>query len=189
LACRATPNLILLRPADGNETSGSYVAAIENLHRPTVIALCRQGVPQLPGSSIEGTLKGAYILKESEGGPPQVIVVGTGSETSLCVAAQAKLAKDYSVRCRVVSMPSWELFEDQPPTYRSTVFPENIGVVSIEAATTRGWNKYAHFSIGLDTFGASAPANVLYKKFGITAEALVDKALEAVKHFSSRAKL
>jgi len=181
LACRATPNLILIRPADGNEVSAAYVAAIEHRHNPTVISLSRQNLPQLAGSSIESALKGAYILKESENGSPQVILVGTGSEVSVCVAAQAKLQKDSSVRARVVSMPSWELFEQQPLQYRASVFPENVKVISIEAATTIGWSKYAHVQIGIDTFGASGPAPALYKHFGLTPENLAAKALALVK--------
>jgi len=178
LACRATPNLVLIRPADGNEVSAAYIAAIEN-HGPTVLSLSRQALPQLAGSSFEGALKGAYILKDSEGGSPQVILVGTGSEVSLCVIAQAKL-KEKSIRARIVSMPSWELFEKQSPQYRSSVFPENVKVVSIEAGTTMGWSKYSNAQIGIDTFGASGPAPALYKHFGITAEKLVEKALALV---------
>eukprot|EP01101_Sappina_pedata_P006375 TRINITY_DN3147_c0_g1_i2.p1 TRINITY_DN3147_c0_g1~~TRINITY_DN3147_c0_g1_i2.p1 ORF type:complete len:670 (-),score=332.92 TRINITY_DN3147_c0_g1_i2:89-2098(-) len=189
LACRSTPVLITIRPADGNEVSAAYISAIENRHRPTVLALSRQAAPNLEGSSIESALKGAYILKESEAGVPQVILVGTGTEVSLCVEAQAKL-KSNGIRARVVSMPSWELFEDQSGDYKSSVFTAGIPVISIEAGTTLGWAKYAHDSIGLDTFGASGPAKDVYKKFGITTENLVKRATDLTKNGTcTRSKL
>lgn len=159
---RATPNAICLRPADGNEVSGAYLAAFQQTRRPSVLCLTRQNVPHLEGSSVEKTLKGAYVLQDfGSAAGPHVILVGTGSETSLCVEA-AKLLAAEGVKVRVVSMPSWELFEDQGQDYKLSVFPAGVPVLSVEASSTFGWSRYAHGSLGVDTFGASAPAKVCF---------------------------
>ncbi|KAI8925833.1 Transketolase, thiamine diphosphate binding domain-containing protein [Entophlyctis helioformis] len=182
---RSLPNIITLRPADGNETSGAYVAALENRTRPSVLILTRQNLPQLAGSSIEKTLKGAYVLAEPAGGAKaHITLVGTGSEVSLAVDTAALLAKD-GIHARVVSMPSWELFEDQPHEYRQSVFVEGIPTLSMEAMSTFGWGKYAHASVGVDTFGASGPYQQVYKKFGLVPEDVAAKAKKVVAHYSA----
>ncbi|KAK6092190.1 Transketolase [Batrachochytrium dendrobatidis] len=180
---RALPNLITLRPADGNETSGAYVAALENRHRPSVLIFTRQNLPQLEGSTVEKTLKGAYVLSESANA--KITLVGTGSEVSLAVDTAAMLAKE-GIQARVVSMPSWELFEDQSHEYRASVFLDNIPTLSMEAMTTLGWSKYAHASCGIDTFGASAPYLLLYKKFGLVPEAVSEKAKKVIEYYKTR---
>eukprot|EP00842_Homolaphlyctis_polyrhiza_P005440 jgi/Hompol1/5898/HPOL_000334-RA len=183
---RALPNLITLRPADGNETSGVYAAALENRHRPSVLILTRQNLPHLAGSSIENALKGAYVLQEfaAAGAKIHIILVASGSEVSLAVSTASLLSKQ-GVNVRVVSMPSWELFEDQSVDYRLSVFPAGIPVLSIEAMSTLGWGKYAHAHCGIDTFGASAPAPLLFKKYGLVPEAVAVKAEKVIAYYQT----
>ncbi|MDJ0717133.1 MAG: transketolase [Prochloraceae cyanobacterium] len=175
---RAIPNLAVFRPADGNETSGAYKVAVENRHSPTLLALSRQGLPNLTGSSIEGTEKGAYVLSD-DGGTPDLILMGTGSETQLCVDAAVELRKE-GKKVRVVSMPCWELFEAQDEAYKESVLPKAVKKrVSVEAGTTFGWSRYVGdegVSIGVDRFGASAPLGALLEKFGFTVDNVVAKA-------------
>ncbi len=177
---RLIPNLIVMRPADGNETSGAYKVAVENRHAPTLLALSRQGLPNLAGSSIEGTAKGAYILSD-DGGTPDIIAIGTGAETELCVKAAAELRKE-GKKVRVVSMPSWELFEAQDEAYKESVLPKAVKKrISVEAGVTFGWCRYVGdegVAIGIDTFGASAPGGVALEKFGFTVDNVVAKAKE-----------
>jgi len=178
---RTTPNILLLRPGDGNEVSGAYSVAIENRHRPSVLCLSRQAVPNLKGTSIEGVHKGAYTISDAADGKPQLILVGTGSELSLCVTAAAEL-KD--VKVRVVSMPSWELFREQSQEYKLSVFPEGVPVMAVEAASAIGWEEYAHTVIGMRTFGASAPFKDVFKHFGFTTENVVNKARATLEFYS-----
>jgi transketolase len=178
VSLRAIPNLTVIRPADGNETSGAYKIAIESRHAPTLLALSRQNLPNLPGSSIERTAKGGYILTDSEG-TPDIILMGTGSETQLCVQAGEELRKE-GKKVRVVSMPSWELFEAQDEAYKQSVLPKAVTKrVSVEAGSTLGWCRYVGtegISIGVDTFGESAPGGVVLYKFGFTVENVLEKA-------------
>ncbi|HEY9619224.1 MAG TPA: transketolase, partial [Crinalium sp.] len=138
---RAIPNLLVLRPADGTETSGAYKVAIENRHRPTLLALSRQNVPNLPTSSIEGVSKGAYTLSDSEG-TPDLILIGTGAEVGLCVKAAEQLGTE-GKKVRVVSMPSWELFEEQDAAYKESVLPKAVTKrLVVEAGSSFGWCRY-----------------------------------------------
>jgi transketolase len=175
---RAIPNLTVIRPADGNETSGAYKVAIESRHAPTLFALSRQNLPNLAGSSIEKATKGAYILSDSEG-TPDLILIGTGSETQLCVQA-AEILRGEGKKVRVVSMPSWELFEKQDAAYKESVFPKAVRKrLSVEAGTSMGWCRYTTdegASISVDTFGASAPDKVVFEKYGFTVDNVVAKA-------------
>lgn len=177
---RATPNLIDFRPADGNETSGAYLYAIETKDRPSVLALTRQDLPQLEGSSIEKTLKGGYVLQEVQGA--DVTLVATGSEVSLIVDA-AKLLKEHGIKARVVSMPSTKLFDEQPHDYRASVLIDGIPSVSVEAMSTFGWDRYAHESIGIDTFGASGPYKDVYKHFGLVPDVVAGKVQKIVAFY------
>lgn len=180
MLCRETPNVLFLRPADGIETSAAYAAAIKNTHGPTLLALSRQNLPQNEGSSFEGAMKGAYVLQDAaNGAKPDVILVATGSEVEIAVGAKAKIT---DLNVRVVSFPSWELFETQSQEYKESIFPQGVPVLSIEAGTVFGWSRYAHASIGMTTFGSSAPAPALYKRFGITVENTVEKAHKLVEH-------
>jgi transketolase len=175
---RIIPNLLTLRPADGTETSGAYKVAVANRKRPSALALTRQNLPNLAGSSADKVAQGAYVIVDCEG-TPELILIGTGSEVSLCVAAAEQLtAAGHKVR--VVSMPCMELFDEQSAEYRESVLPAAVTKrLSVEAGTTFGWARYvgsAGASIGTDTFGASAPGGILMEKFGFTVENVLDKA-------------
>jgi len=170
--CRATPNVHVIRPGDGNETSGAYLAALEHKHSPIVLALSRQDMPQIPGTSIAGVLKGAYVVSDpEEKGGLDLVFVGSGSELTLAVDAAKKLAG--KKRVRVVSMPSTTIFDQQPVDYRRSVIPPGVPTVSLEALATYGWERYSHFQIGMTTFGASAPLKAVMDKFGFTPDKVV----------------
>lgn len=171
---RAIPNLLVIRPADGNETSGAYKVAIQRRNQPTLLALTRQNVPNLAGTSAANVAKGAYTLVDCEG-TPDLILIGTGSEVSLCVKA-AEALRANGKKVRVVSMPSWELFEEQSPEYKASVLPAGIKRLAVEAATSFGWCRYADATVSIERFGASAPGNVLMEKFGFTVDNVVAKA-------------
>src|SRR5579883_995659 len=177
---RAIPDLTVLRPADGTETSGAYKVAVLNAnnHRPTLLALSRQNLPNLAGSSIEGVAKGAYTVVDSDG-TPDLILIGTGSEVGLCVKAAEQLSGS-GIKVRVVSFPSWELFEAQDAAYKESVLPKAVTKrLAVEAGITLGWHKYVGTEgdiIGVDHFGASAPGGVCLEKFGFTVENVVAKA-------------
>ncbi|BAU67036.1 transketolase [Stanieria sp. NIES-3757] len=177
---RAIPNLTVYRPADGNETSAAYKVAVENTHGPTLLALSRQGLPNLAGSSIEAAAKGGYILSDSDG-TPDIILIGTGSEVELCVKAAKKLTSE-GTKVRVVSLPSWERFEAQGAEYKESVLPKAVKKrLAVEAGCTMGWCRYVGDEggvIGVDTFGASAPANIVFEKYGFTVDNVVAKAKE-----------
>ncbi|XP_050941879.1 transketolase, chloroplastic isoform X2 [Cucumis melo] len=179
---RAMPNILMFRPADGNETAGAYKVAVVNRKRPSIMALSRQKLPHLPGTSIEGVEKGGYIISDnSSGNKPDVILIGTGSELEIAFQAGEELRKEGKA-VRVVSFVSWELFEEQSDAYKESVLPEAVSArVSIEAGSTFGWGKIVGSkgkAIGIDRFGASAPAGKIYKEFGITVEAVVAAARE-----------
>lgn len=179
---RAMPNVTVLRPGDANEVAYAWKAAIENTTGPTVLVLTRQGMPtyerseQNAASLVE---KGAYIFADSEKEVPDAILIGTGSELHLAVNAKAEL-KNKGIDARVVSMPSWELFDLQDAGYKESVFPKSVtNRVSIEAGSTFGWAQYVGFegsSIGVDSFGESGPAAELYEHFGITTAKMVEAA-------------
>jgi len=181
LFCRGTPGLYFYRPCDGNETAAAYVGAISHRHNPSVLALSRQNLPALPGTSVEGALKGAYTIHDPAEGKPEVILVSTGSEVSLCAEAVAKLPDK---KVRIVSMPCWELFDEQSEAYRSEVFIPGVPVVSIEAGSTIGWSKYAHAAIGIDGWGHSGPYKDVYAKLGITTEKLVEKVHQTLAFYA-----
>ncbi|KAJ2962280.1 hypothetical protein NQZ79_g2505 [Umbelopsis isabellina] len=177
---RATPNMLTFRPADGNETTGAYIMAIENSDRPSVMAFSRQNLPQLEGSSIEKVAKGAYVLECP--GKPDVIIVSTGSEVCIAVDAAKKLKSD-GVNARIVSMPCTELFDDQPLSYKTEVFPTGIPIVSLEALTTFGWQRYSHAQVGMTTFGASAMYTDAYEAFNITADHTAKVAKDIIEKY------
>jgi len=161
---RMIPKLTVIRPADCNESAGAYKVAVEKSKchsSPTFLAFTRQALPNLPNSSIENTEKGAYAVIECE--DPEIILIGTGSEVALCVDA-AKEMGDKKVR--VVSMPSWELFREQPDSYKSALLPGTVPKMSVEAAVTMGWGEWADAFVGIDVFGASAPGGTCMDKFG-----------------------
>ena len=168
---RAIPGLTVIRPGDANETAEAWAFAIQH-NGPTLFVLSRQNMPHLDRSKGRRDIaNGAYILSDAEGGKPDVILIGTGSEVSLCVKAQEKLTA-YGVKARVVSMPSMNLFEAQDASYRESVLPKSVKKrVTVEAATTFGWDRWAGdegHMIGIDTYGASAPGDVIMKNYGFT---------------------
>jgi transketolase len=183
---RAVPGLITLRPCDANEVAEAWRVALERKHQPACLILSRQALPTLDRGRFapaSGVVRGAYVLGDLGGAPPKVILIGTGSEVSLCVAAAEQLAAD-GVPARVVSMPSWELFEDQDEAYRQDVLPEAIASrVAVEQASTIGWERYVGRRgaiVGMHTFGASAPLKGLLSKFGFTPDHIVSVARDQI---------
>ncbi len=179
---RAMPNLVTIRPADANETVEAWRWTMQDRQHPVALVLTRQKVPVLDRSGARGNLeRGAYVLADAPNGRPEIILIGTGSEVALCVEARQQLEKQ-GVQARVVSFPSWEIFEDQPESYQQSVFPPDISArLSVEAAATMGWCKWVGAngaSIGLNHFGASAPGKVNAQHFGLTAEHVVDESLK-----------
>jgi transketolase len=178
---RAIPGLTVLRPADANETAESWAFAVEH-NGPTLFALTRQNVPHLDRASAKNpsVARGAYILSEAEGGKPDVILIGTGSEVALCAKAQEKL-KGYGVKARVVSMPGMSLFEQQDEAYRESVLPKSVRKrVTVEAGSTFGWHRWAGdegIVIGIDRYGASAPGDEILRNLGMTVEHVTSAAL------------
>lgn len=185
---RAMPNILVLRPGDANEVAWSWKAAIQHTDGPSLLALTRQNIPTFERSTdkniASNVLKGAYILTDSEKEKPDAILIGTGSEVQLAVEAKAKLASR-DIDARVVSMPSWELFQKQDETYRQHVLPRDVTArVSVEAASTFGWERWVGskgVAIGLDRFGASAPYEQIYEHLGITSDRIVEEVLQMVK--------
>ncbi len=177
---RAIPDLTVIRPADGNETSGGYKVAIEKskAKASTLLAFTRQNVPNLAGTSIAGVAKGAYTIVDSEG-TPDIILIGTGSEVSLCVSAAEKLTA-VGKKVRVVSMPSSTLFDTQDAAYKESILPKAVTKrLSVEAASSFGWHKYIGSegdTVSIDTFGASAPGGICLEKFGFTVDNVLAKA-------------
>jgi transketolase len=183
-ALRAIPQLVVIRPADANETVVAWRVAIESRHRPVALALTRQNVPTFDRREFalaEGLRRGAYVLADASNGKPDLILIGTGSEVALVVAARQKLAEQ-KIQARVVSMPSWELFDLQPSEYRESVLPRLIRPrLAVEAGLPQGWHRYVGDSgeiIGIERFGASAPGNVVMEKLGFTVDHVVERAVK-----------
>ena len=179
---RAMPNMLVLRPGDANEVTEAWKIAIQQKHRPATFVLSRQPLPTLDRTKYApatGVAKGAYVLADADGGKPQVILMGTGSELSLCVDAYEKLMAE-GIKARVVSMPSWEIFDEQDASYKESVLPSDVTArVSVEMAATFGWERYTGSkgrNIGMHGFGASAPLKDLLKRFGFTVDRVVEEA-------------
>ena len=184
---RAMPGLIVLRPGDANEVVEAWRVIMKLHHQPVALILSRQDLPTLDRTlyaPAAGLAKGAYVLADAADGKPDVILIGTGSEVALCVAAYEEL-KSGGIKARVVSMPSWELFEQQDVTYRNQVLPPSVTArVAVEQASTFAWAHYVGTKgamIGMKTFGASAPLKALQKEFGFTKERVVEAARQQVK--------
>ena len=177
-ALRAIPNLLVFRPADRIEVAECWEAALLATTSPSVMALSRQGLPQLRAEDTENkSAKGGYVLMEAEAGPRQATLLATGSEVAIAADARAVLEAD-GIGTAVVSMPCWELFDAQDADYRAAVLGPATGRVAVEAAIRQGWDRYIGNGtfVGMSSFGASAPADLLYKHFGITADAVADAA-------------
>jgi len=180
-ALRVIPNMTVIRPADANETTAAWRYALENKEGPVALVLTRQAVPNLEGTADkarEGVARGAYVISEAAGGSPKAIIIATGSEVSLAIEAQKKLAEE-GISVRVVSMPSWELFEKQPQSYKESVLPKDVKArLAVEMASPFGWERYVGDSgdiLGISTFGASAPAAVIISEYGFTVDNVVSK--------------
>jgi transketolase len=184
LSLRVIPGLVTIRPGDANEVAEAWRVILQFRHQPVCLILTRQALPTLDRSKYapaSGLAKGAYVLADAPGGKPDVLLLATGSEVSLCVSAHEQLANE-GIKSRVVSMPSWELFDSQPQEYRDAVLPPSVAArVSVEQASTLGWRHYIGATgraIGMRTFGASAPLKDLQKKFGFDPGNVVNAAKE-----------
>jgi transketolase len=191
-ALRAMPNLTVIRPADATETAEAWRVALQR-RGPVALALSRQNLPVLDRRKLapaNGAARGAYVLVDAEGGPPDIILIGTGSEVHLVLAARERLAEQ-GLKARVVSMPSWELFEEQPEWYREEVLPSEIVTrLAVEAGVTQGWCRYVgdHGQvIGLERFGASAPGPVVMERLGFSVDNVVSRALALLGRSASTA--
>ena len=183
---RAMPNMLILRPGDANEVVEAYKVILQHTHGPSTLVLTRQAMPTFDRTKYapaSGVAKGAYVLADAAGGKPDVILMASGSEVSLCVDAYEKL-KGEGIKARVVSMPSWELFERQDAAYRESVLPANVTArVSVEMASAFGWERYTGPKgkiIGMRSFGASAPLKDLLKKFGFSTDNVIAAAKEVL---------
>jgi transketolase len=181
-ALRAIPRLVVIRPGDANETAVAWRVAIETRDRPVALVLTRQNVPTLDRSQFaaaEGLRRGAYVLADAPNGRPDIVLIGTGSELHLVAGARQRL-REQQIQARVVSMPSWELFDKQPKDYRDAVLPKSLAPrLAVEAASPQGWHRYVGDSgevIGIERFGASAPGNVLMENFGFTVNHVFERA-------------
>src|SRR5262249_42013478 len=179
ISLRAIPNLIVIRPADANEVVEAWRVIMTTKRHPIALILTRQALPTFDRTRYapaSGLAKGAYVLADPADGQPDVLLMASGSEVSLCVTAVEPLAA-VGIRARVVSMPSWELFEQQTQAYRDSVLPPSIRArVAVEQASTLGWTRYAGETgavLGMTTFGMSAPLAVLQREFGFTTEHVI----------------
>jgi transketolase len=191
-ALRAIPGLIVLRPGDANEAAAAWRVAVETRDRPVALVLSRQDVPTLDRrrfASAEGLRRGAYVLSDPPKEPPRLILIATGSELGLIVAA-ARALEEREIPVRLVSMPSWELFEAQSPEYRESVLPPNVGArLSVEAGVTQGWRRYVGDrgdALGVDRFGASAPGDAMLREYGFTPENVCARALALLQKGADR---
>jgi transketolase len=176
-ALRAVPNLVVIRPADANEVVQAWMFAVQRRDGPTALALTRQAVPTLAIGPFVKLSQGAYVMKDF-GEKPQVILMASGSEVSLIYSAAQRLFAE-GIETRVVSFPSWELFEQQDEAYKESVLPKIIQKrLAVEAGATLGWERYASSVVGIDHYGASAPYQVIFENFGFTVENVVAKAKE-----------
>ena len=184
ISLRAIPGLVVLRPGDANEVVEAYRYVLQLRHQPAAIALSRQALPTFDRSkyaSAAGVARGAYVMADANGSPPEIILIASGSEVSLAVEAHEALASR-GIRSRVVSMPSWDIFEHQPASYREEVLPASVKArIAIEQGSVLGWDRYVGPGgrvIGMKTFGASAPLKELQRKFGFEPERVVAAAME-----------
>ncbi|KAL1852835.1 Transketolase [Diaporthe australafricana] len=182
---RALPNCSVWRPADGNETSAAYRVALASKNTPSILALTRQNLPQLHGSSIELASRGGYVLHEPKD-RADITLIATGSEVSLCVEAAKLLHKKHGRNARIVSLPCWDVFDAQPDSYKSSVLVSGAPSLSVEMLSTMGWQRYSHEQFGIDSFGASAPAEELFVKFGFSPEGVLKRAIATIEFWAKR---
>jgi transketolase len=192
MGLRAVPNLVTIRPADATETAEAWKAAMERRHGPTAVILSRQSLPLLDRLTLAAATevqRGGYVLWQASASP-EAIIIGTGSEVHIALEA-GRLLRGDGIAARVVSLPSWEMFDAQPPDYRSQVLPSSVRVrVSIEAGTPLGWERYVGLdgtAVGLSRFGASAPGKVVYERLGLTAGRVRDEVVRLLRARNGRA--
>lgn len=179
---RALPNCMVWRPADGNETSAAYYVALTSKSTPSILALSRQNLPQLEGSTIEKAMRGGYVVHEVQGA--NITLVSTGSEVSICLDAAKHLEK-HGVKARIVSMSCFEVFDTQSKDYRLSVLPDGIPSLSVEVMSTMGWERYTHEQFGINRFGASGAYKDVYKKFEFTPEGIAKRAVATIDFWKS----
>ena len=186
VSMRAIPGLVVLRPADANEVVEAYRYVLGLRHQPAVITLSRQPLPTFDRrkyASAAGVARGAYVMADAPGNTPEIILIASGSEVSLVVEAHEKMTSQ-GIRCRVVSMPSWDSFERQPQSYREEVLPPRVKArIAVEQGSALGWDKYVGAAgriVGMNTFGASAPLKELQRKFGFEPARIVTTAMELI---------
>jgi transketolase len=184
ISWRAVPGMVVIRPGDANEVVEAYRVILQLKHKPAILVLSRQPLPTLDRgryAPAAGLARGAYVVADAPGGSPELILIGTGSELSLVVSAHEALIQQ-GIRSRVVSMPSWDLFEQQPVDYRESVLPRRVTArVAVEQGSVLGWDRYVGPEgrvIGMQTFGASAPLKELQRRFGFEPDRVVATALE-----------
>lgn len=184
-ALRTIPNLLVIRPADANETAAAWKVALERKDGPTALLLSRQNLPHV-SAGYEGLAQGAYVLAEADGGKPDLVLIASGSEVSLALSAREELAKE-GISARVVSMPCWELFDEQAEAYLSSILPAGVPRLAIEAGVSLAWPRYLYANegrgkvIGIDSYGASAPYKTLFEKFGFSTENVISQAKSLLK--------
>jgi len=178
---RALPNFMVWRPADGNETSAAYYVALTSKNTPSLLALTRQNLPQLEGSTIEKAIKGGYVALEDK--EAKITLVSTGSEVSICLEAVKYLKEKHGIAARVASFPCVEVFDTQDKDYRLSVIPDGIPALSVEPMSTLGWEKYSHEQFGLNRFGASGPYKEVYAKFEFTPEGISKRAVQTIDFY------
>ena len=182
---RAVPGLSVIRPADANETAAAWKVAVDS-DVPTAMILSRQDLPVLEGTSAAGVSKGGYAIVDTDG-EPDVVIVSTGSEVHVCIAAAEQLRAD-GTAVRVVSLPSWDRFEAQDDRYRNQVLPAGVPTLAVEAGTPFGWDRYADDVVGIDTFGASAPGSVVLEKLGFTPDNVATRARQLLERNDAGAR-
>jgi transketolase len=183
-ALRAIPKLTVIRPGDANETAIAWRVALEARDRPVVLVLSRQNLPTLDRSryaAADGLRRGAYVLSDVPDGNPRLILIASGSEVGLIAAAGQKLREE-NIAVRLVSMPSWELFDAQSPEYRGSVLPPSIPALAVEAGVAQGWLRYADAVLGVERFGASAPGGEMLEKYGFTVDNVCRRAKALLVH-------
>jgi len=185
ISLRAIPNMYVFRPADGTEVGGCYIKALHLEHSPSTLCFSRQDLPCLAGTSVEGVQHGGYVIIQSGAAKDDVVLVSSGSEVYLAVNAAEMLKKD-GLNVRVVSMPCCDLFDEQTPEYKKSVFPQGVPVISIEASGVHGWERYSHYQIGMRSFGASAPFKQLYTRFGFDPDQIAAKAKAVVEFYKNK---